>query len=169
MIVTIAGNGGMANIYTNIANYSAPLAETASTTGTFAGNGAHHPLPLASAPPFNNSPTSSSSTSSTTASNQTSSGGNASSSSKATTVASAQSTRNTINVSNSGQLLSLLNASTPGPGGKINVPSQATRSRTSTAANQTQQLALPGGRKNVPISGGARQFPVTMPISPGTQ
>ncbi len=157
--VTIAGNGGAANIYTNNANYTG-FGGNGSTTGTFAGNGANTPQPLGNAPTFGATPPSPSSSGSTTGvSNQTSSSGGVTSSVNAKGGA--------INVTNSGQLLSLLNGFNPGPGGKINVPNQAARSRTPTSANATEQVILPGGRKNVPISG-ARRFSSTMPIAPGT-
>jgi hypothetical protein len=144
--VTILGKGGAANIYTNNADYSG-FGGNGSTTGTFAGNGAKDPLPLSSAPTFNNSPTSSSSTISTTASNQTPSGRNASSSSKARTVASAQSTNSTISVSNSGQLLSIVNAATPGASGKITIPASnaSSRSPNSSRDNPVAHAKLGGG------------------------
>ncbi len=51
VVVTIAGNGGPANIYTNNPNYSGP-GGISQTNGRFGGNGANQPQPLSSAPPF---------------------------------------------------------------------------------------------------------------------
>jgi hypothetical protein len=51
VVVTIAGNGGAAHVYTNTANYSGS-GGNGSTSGTFGGNGANRPLPLAQAPSF---------------------------------------------------------------------------------------------------------------------
>jgi hypothetical protein len=50
-IVTIAGNGGAADVYTNDPNYSG-FGGNNPSNGTFGGNGAKNPLPLANAPPF---------------------------------------------------------------------------------------------------------------------
>jgi hypothetical protein len=51
VIVTIAGNGGPANVYTNNPNYSG-FGGTNQANGTFGGNGANTPQPLNNAPPF---------------------------------------------------------------------------------------------------------------------
>ena len=51
IIVTINGTGGPANVYTNHPNY-AGFGGTTPTNGTFAGNGATNPQPLANAPGF---------------------------------------------------------------------------------------------------------------------
>jgi hypothetical protein len=58
VIVTIAGAGGPANVYTNNPNYS-NFGGSNPSNGTFGGNGANNPRPLPSAPPFGqgNSPT----------------------------------------------------------------------------------------------------------------
>ena len=50
-LVTIAGNGGAAQVYTNNANYSG-FGGNNPNNGTFGGNGANNPLPLDSRPPF---------------------------------------------------------------------------------------------------------------------
>ena len=50
-LVTIAGNGGPAQVYTNNANYSG-FGGNNPNNGTFGGNGANNPLPLSSRPPF---------------------------------------------------------------------------------------------------------------------
>jgi hypothetical protein len=51
-VVTVNGAGGAANVYTNNPNYSGPGGNNPSN-GSFGGNGANAPQPLASAPPFN--------------------------------------------------------------------------------------------------------------------
>jgi hypothetical protein len=160
VIVTIAGAGGAANVYTNNANYSG-FGGSNGSNGTFAGNGANSPQPLANAPTFGTAPSSFSSSSTTGVSNQTLSSRSVSSSANAAGSA--------ISVSNSGQLLSLLNASTPRRSGKIIVSSTATRSRTSTAAKPTARLAPHGGGKNAPSSAGAQQFSATVTALARTQ
>ena len=55
VLVTIAGAGGPANIYTNNANYSGFNGSNPSN-GTFNGNGANSPLPLSGAPPLGPAP-----------------------------------------------------------------------------------------------------------------
>jgi hypothetical protein len=158
--VTIAGAGGAANIYTNDANYSG-FGGSNPSNGTFAGNGAKNPQLLANAPTFGAAPGSFSSSGTTGVSNQTLSSRSVSSSVNAADSA--------ISVSNSGQLLSLLNASTPRRGGKIIVSSAATRSRTSTAAKPTARLEPHGDGKNVPINAGERQFSATVTAPSRTQ
>jgi hypothetical protein len=54
-VVTISGNGGPAQIFTNNANYSG-FGGTNPDNGTFGGNGANNPQPLSSAPPFDTNP-----------------------------------------------------------------------------------------------------------------
>lgn len=53
--VDIQGLGGAAQVYTNNPNYSG-FGGTNQNNGTFTGNGAANPQPLASAPPFDNPP-----------------------------------------------------------------------------------------------------------------
>jgi hypothetical protein len=55
VIVTITGNGGPANVFTNNANYSG-FGGTNPNNGTFGGNGANTPQPLTNAPPFDAAP-----------------------------------------------------------------------------------------------------------------
>jgi hypothetical protein len=55
VVVTIAGSGGPANVYTNNANYSG-FGGTNPNNGTFGGNGANTPQPLTNAPPFDSPP-----------------------------------------------------------------------------------------------------------------
>jgi len=53
-VVTIAGKGGPASVFTNNANYSG-FGGNNEKNGTFGGNGAFNPQPLANAPPFDSS------------------------------------------------------------------------------------------------------------------
>jgi mannose-6-phosphate isomerase-like protein (cupin superfamily) len=53
-VVTIAGKGGPASVFTNNANYSG-FGGTNDKNGTFGGHGAFNPQPLANAPPFDSS------------------------------------------------------------------------------------------------------------------
>jgi hypothetical protein len=94
VVVTIGGKA-LANVYTNNANYTG-FGGNGSTSGTFAGAGANRPLPLADAPPFD------------AASPSNPSNGKRS--------------RTVINIPNSGQLLSLLDGSVPGPDGRLRLP-----------------------------------------------
>ena len=165
VVVTIAGSF-QASVYANIANYSGS-GGNGTTNGTFAGAGASNPQSLGNAPPFSDPPSSSSSTKTTTAiastNVQSSSGAHVAPSSNVNaasggvrqspsqsdvSLAAARkatsgkaTTSSTINVSNSAELLSLLDAATPGPGGKITVPASKS---TSNSRNSSQINA--GGR-----------------------
>ncbi|MGZ4965921.1 MAG: hypothetical protein ACXV97_01980, partial [Chthoniobacterales bacterium] len=55
VVVTITGNAGQANIYTNNPNYSGPGGNNPNN-GSFGGNGAKAPQSLSSAPPFDSAP-----------------------------------------------------------------------------------------------------------------
>ena len=94
VVVTIGGKAP-ADVYTNNPNYTG-FGGNGSTSGTFAGAGANRPLPLSNAPPFD----------ATSASNPSN----------------AKRSRTVINIPNSGQLLSLLDGSVPGPDGRLTVP-----------------------------------------------
>jgi hypothetical protein len=94
VVVTIGGKA-LADVYTNNANYTG-FGGNGTTTGTFAGAGANRPRPLSEAPPFD-APSPS----------------NPSNGKRSRTV---------INVPNSGQLLSLLEGSVPGPDGRLRLP-----------------------------------------------
>jgi hypothetical protein len=95
VVVTIGGKAP-ADVYTNNANYSEKWGGNGTTTGTFAGAGANRPQPLSDAPPFD-----------------ALSPGNPTNGKRSKTV---------INIPNSGQLLSLLEGSVPGPDGRLRVP-----------------------------------------------
>jgi hypothetical protein len=102
-IVVTIGGPNPADIYTNHANYSG-FGGNGTTTGTFAGAGANKPQPLSKAPPF---------------------GPSSSGTVRASTQPPSNTTKRTaaaINVSNTAQLLSLLDHAVPGPGGKITIP-----------------------------------------------
>ncbi len=55
VVVTVQGNGGAAQVFTNNPNYSG-FGGTNRSNGTFGGNGANNPLPLDQAPPFDGPP-----------------------------------------------------------------------------------------------------------------
>ncbi len=116
VVVTIGG-ANAADVYTNQANYTGSGGNN-STTGTFAGAGANQPQPLPSAPPFDDSAraraNAHSRTPSTTNSKRSGGGENV--------VKNSRTTGRVINVSDSGQLLALLDGVAPGGGGKIAIP-----------------------------------------------
>jgi hypothetical protein len=160
VIVTIAGAGGAANIFTTNANYSG-FGGNGSTRGTFAGNGANTPQPLANAPVFDPPASSSSSSGRPRVGNQISPSSEVTSSPKAT--------GNTINVGDSGQLLSLLNSSTAGANGKVAVSNEVGHSRNSRAANRSARLAPVQGTKNVQLGAGTERLSANAPALPRTQ
>jgi FecR protein len=94
VVVTIGGEA--ADVFTNHPNYTG-FGGNGSTTGTFAGAGANRPRPLSDAPPFDPQAAPRNPTNGKT-------------------------TREVINVKNSGELLSLLDGTVPGRGGKLRVP-----------------------------------------------
>jgi hypothetical protein len=93
--VTIGGTTP-ANVYTNNANYTG-FGGNGSTTGTFAGAGANSPQALSSAPPFGDPPAT------------------------VSKVTSGKTTGAAIDVSSTGELLSLLDGAPVGPDGKITI------------------------------------------------
>jgi hypothetical protein len=103
VVVTIGGKLP-ADVYTNNANYTG-FGGNGSTTGTFAGAGANRPQPLSNAPPFG-----------------ASSPGNPTNGKRNKMV---------INIKDTGQLLSMLDAATPSHDGRVRVP----RHNHSTAVN----------------------------------
>lgn len=103
VVVTIGGPNS-ADVYTNNANYTG-FGGNGTTTGTFAGAGAHDPQPLSSAPPFDLPPP-----------------GHPN---RATRTGPA------INVNDTAELLALLDATSTGPNGRVVVnPRRAQNSRT---------------------------------------
>jgi hypothetical protein len=104
ILVTIGGKVP-ADVYTNNANYTG-FGGNGTTTGTFAGAGANRPQPLSKAPPFD-----------------------AASPGNPTNVKTA---RRVINIQNSGQLVSLLDAAVPGPHGRLSVPPYSARHAANT-------------------------------------
>jgi hypothetical protein len=101
VVVTIGG-ATPAEVYTTNANYTG-FGGNGTTTGTFAGAGANNPLPLNQAPPFGAPPPSPARR------------GNI--------------TTDTINVSNTAELLALLDGATVGPDGKVMIHGSKTNFR----------------------------------------
>jgi hypothetical protein len=151
VVVKIAGNGGPANIFTSNPNYNftpgpgytGPPGNP--SNGKFGGNGALDPQPLANAPLFGDPPTSSSSGAPNTDA-QTVSSANVTSSGKVNgglggarqkrdepAVPNGKTTGARINVGSSAQLLSMLDAAAPGPGGKITIPASQSVSNSSNS------------------------------------
>ncbi len=122
-IVTINGNGGPAQVYTNNPNY-AGFGGNNPNNGTFGGNGANNPLPLIDAPPFDDVPAPG--VADDGQSSTTSSAGPAVTH-VATPPHSGRTTnrrppRAVINVRNTDDLLSLLDQGKRGPNGHITIP-----------------------------------------------
>jgi len=120
-----------ADIYTNHAHYSSSNGGDGTTNGIFTASGFTGPAVTthlsATPPPFNDPPLSAATVTSVT------SGGN---------VTSGKKTGAVMNVSDSGQLLSLLDGATPGPGGKITIPASKSTSnwRDSSGINAAGRL-----------------------------
>jgi len=160
VLVTIAGTGGAAKIFTNNANYSG-FGGTNPSNGTFGGAGANPPQPLASAPtPFGPAspvkPTTSGNITTGTAVPPQSApgrtpvpGGNITSRtriappSRGENIADMRRASNVINVRSSDELLSLLDDAAPGPGGKITIPSSKSASNSKNSSRID-----PAGRLN---------------------
>jgi hypothetical protein len=126
IVVTI--NGPAADVYTNNANYTG-FGGNGTTTGTFAGAGANNPQPLANAPPFG-----------------------ASSPSRPNVRSGNHGTENrgTINVSNTDQLLALLDGATVGPDGKVRI----SNSKNISSPGNTSRInmnSLPRGARRMLI------------------
>jgi FecR protein len=157
VVVTIGGGTSPASVFTNIANYTGS-GGNGSTTGMFGGNGATT-SPRSFAPPFSDPPTSppggAANTGALTLSSAkvTSSGkvngglGGARQKSGEPAVPNGKTTSATINVGSSTQLLSLLDAAAPGPGGKITIPpsKSATNSSNSRRTNAGGRLKADRG------------------------
>ncbi len=117
VVVTIGGSKP-ADVYTGFtgeipnANYTG-FGGNGSTTGTFGGAGANDPQPIANAPPFD-------STNHVTSSGKPRGGGKA--------------TDTTINISNSDELLALLNDVHPGRDGRIRIPDSKRASQGTNAS-----------------------------------
>jgi FecR protein len=161
VLVTIAGNGGPANIFTSNPNYNFTPGRGYTgppgnpSNGSFGGpNGALDPQPLANAPLFSDPPASSPggaanvgtqtlSSAKVTWSGRANGGLNgARQKSGEPTVSNGKVTGATINVGSSAELLSLLDAAAPGPGGKISIPASksASNSRNSNRRNADGRL-----------------------------
>ena len=145
-----------ADIYTNHAHYSSSNGGDGTTTGIFIPSGFIGPAvtthPGATPPPFDDLPPpgtlTTNGTSSTkvstktlsTTSGTTTSTKVSSATLSTTNVTSGKKTGSVINVSDSGQLLSLLDGATPGPNGKVRV-SPVTRSRNAAVQASTRTMA----------------------------
>jgi hypothetical protein len=145
-----------ADIYTNHAHYSSSNGGDGTTTGIFIPSGFIGPAvtthPGATPPPFDDLPPpgtlTTNGTSSTkvstktlsTTSGTTTSTKVSSATLSTTNVTSGKKTGSVINVSDSGQLLSLLDGATPGPNGKVRV-SPVTRSRNAAVQGSTRTMA----------------------------
>jgi hypothetical protein len=168
VVVNVAGNGGPGNIFTSNPNYNFTPGPSYigppgnPSNGSFGGNGAFDPQPLANAPSFGGAPAPSSSTANAVA--QTLSSANVTSSAKVSggfggarqkggepAVPNGKATGATINVGSSAQLLSMLDAAAPGPGGKITIPasSRTTYSKNSSRINADSRLKADGGTMGV--------------------
>ncbi len=122
VVVTIGG-ATPAEVYTTNANYTG-FGGNGTTTGTFAGAGANNPLPLNQAPPFGAPPPSSARRGNIT-------GG-------------------TINVSNTAELLALLDGAVVGPDGRITISD----SRNTTNLRNLSRInmnGLPRGERRILI------------------
>ena len=144
VMVTIGGSNP-ADVYTNNANYSG-FGGNDSTTGTFGGAGANDPQALDAAPAFDDSPRA---TAPSTAST-----GNVTSPGRIDNVVKTTSKKGAvIKVSDSGQLLSLLDRGAPGPGGKITIPisNGPNNGRNSNRMNPAERLNADRRVVNLPI------------------
>jgi len=142
---TVTVTGAKADVYTGFigevpkANYTGS-GGNGSTTGKFAGAGANNPQPLSSAPPFDDPPLSAATVTS---------GGK---------VTSGKRTGTAINVSDSGQLLSLLDGAVPGSGGKITIPGSKSTSNWRDSSGINAAGRLNAGRRAADIRD-ARSLP----------
>jgi hypothetical protein len=163
VLVTIAGTGGAANIYTTNANYSG-FGGTNPSNGTFGGNGANTPQPLANAPLFNDppatvatassttsttvkSPTLSATSGTTTAAAKSTTSGTTSTKVTSTTLSSSKTTSTkpasaTIDVRNTSELLSLLDGAAPDSNGKVTISGSKSTSGNSANSGRTNANAL---------------------------
>ena len=158
VLVTIAGTGGAANIYTNNANYSG-FGGTNPSNGTFGGAGANNPQPLASATPFGpalpvkltaggNIPTATAVPPQSAPGRTPVPGGNITSRTRIAPPSRGENidmrrASNVINVRSSDELLSLLDRAAPGPGGKITIPPSKSASNSKNSSRID-----PAGRLN---------------------
>jgi hypothetical protein len=150
VVVTIAGNGGAANVYTTNPNY-AGFGGNNPANGTFGGNGANRPQPLANAPSFTDPPASRAGRRAQTLSitNVTSAG----------RVNGGLGGRGpAIRVSDSSQLAALLDNAAPGPNGKIRISpdgrnrNQSVRGSTRTMVAELHRSVDAKARSGVPAS-----------------
>jgi hypothetical protein len=144
-IVVTIGGPNMADVFTNHANYTG-FGGNNSTTGTFAGAGAHNPQPLINAPPFgvvSPAPITTRTRIHPRPPSPVPTGGKVP---VGGTVTSGKKIDNVINVRSSDDLLSLLDDVHPGRDGRIRIPA-------SKSANDSRHSSRvdPAGRLN-PVS-----------------
>ena len=171
VVVTISIGGPIADVYTNHANYTG-FGGNGTTTGTFAGAGAHNPQPLSSAPPFGpaspvkltirgNILTETGVLPQSRPARTPAAGGNITSRTRIPPpspsnvltggkIADVRRASNVINVRSSDELLSLLDGADPGHGGKITIPpsKNASNSKNSNRTDPAARLNA-GSRANV--------------------
>ena len=163
-----------ADIYTNNAHYSSSNGGDGTTTGIFTSSGFAGPAVtthLGVAPPaFDDlpppaTPTTTSGTASTKVSTKTLSTTSGTASTKVsspalstTNLTSGKKTGSVINVSDSGQLLSLLDGAAPGPGGKITIPGSKSTSNLRNSSGINAAGHLNAGRRAAEIRD-ARSLP----------
>ena len=148
-IVVTIGGPNMADVFTNHANYTG-FGGNNSTTGTFAGAGAHIPQPLINAPPFgvvSPAPITTRTRIHPRPPSSVATGGKVP---VGGTVTSAKKIDNVINVRSSDDLLSLLDDVHPGRDGRIRIPASksANNSRNSSRVDPAGCLN-PVSRSNV--------------------
>ena len=138
VVVTVEGQNA-ANVYTNNPNYSSVFGGNDSTTGTFAGAGANEPQPLSSAPPFDE----------LDRPNETTRGP-----ANEPNPSGPRHGRRVINVSDSGELLSLVDNATTGSDGSLTIPNSNRRSNSRNSGRRNGADRANGGRAtaNVPTA-----------------
>jgi len=132
-VMVTVGDDISATVYTNHPNYTG-FGGNGSTTGTFGGVGASNPLPLSQVPPFGLTGTS-----------------RGSERSGDRNIARGKTTGPAINVNSTDQLLSLLDAAAPGPGGKITIPASkiTSNSRNPSRINGAGRLKVDAGALDI--------------------
>jgi hypothetical protein len=140
VVVTIGGPNP-ADVYTNNANYTG-FGGNGTTTGTFAGAGANAPQPLSNAPPFG--------TPTPAPGNHTHAPPRISTTAPTGIPTIARTTRAAINVSNTEELMAMLDGATVGPDGKIAVSAPTTKSNLRNLS-RTNMNGLPRGARQMLI------------------
>jgi FecR protein len=163
--VTVTIGGSIpASVFTNIPNYTGS-GGNGSTTGMFGGAGATTQA-LSKAPAFGSASSSDASTatlqSQSPSKSQVSSAGSAGGQ-KSGHLTSGKTSVVAMNVTDSGQLLSLLDAAAPGPGGKVTVPASKSTNRSRNSINAGGRVKSDRGASD--IQGGVKK-PVLLSSAP---